>query len=67
MKKDLIAIFSITIARDEAWLFANEHHDTPDKEAVFSTRDASIGKLALKLYTTKSSILRWGNSIYKVV
>ena len=58
-KEDLIATFSINIARDEAWLFANEYHDASDKEAVLSTRDASIGKLALKLSTTKSRILRW--------
>ncbi|WP_299674735.1 DUF5995 family protein [uncultured Dokdonia sp.] len=58
-KEDLIATFSINIARDEAWIFANEYHDATDKETVFSTRDESIGKLALKLSTTKSRILRW--------
>ncbi|MEP0263197.1 DUF5995 family protein [Dokdonia sp.] len=58
-KEDLIATFSINIARDEAWIFANEYHDTSDKEAVFAKRDTSIGNLALKLSTTKSRILRW--------
>lgn len=58
-KEDLIATFSINIARDEAWLFANEYHNTTDKEAVFSKRDISIGNIALKLSTTKSRVLRW--------
>jgi hypothetical protein len=58
-KEDLIATFSINIARDEAWIFANEYHTTSDKEAVFTKRDISIGNLALKLSTTKSRILRW--------
>lgn len=58
-KEDLIATFSINIARDEAWLFANEYHNASEKETVFKKRDTSIGKLALKLSTTKSRILRW--------
>lgn len=58
-KEDLIATFSINIARDEAWIFANEYHNASDKEAVFIKRDTSIGNLALKLSTTKSRILRW--------
>ncbi len=58
-KEDLIATFSINIARDEAWLFANEYHDATDKETVFSKRDTSIGDIAIKLSTTKSRILRW--------
>lgn len=58
-KEDLIATFSINIARDEAWLFANEYHNATDKLAVFSKRDISIGNIALKLSNTKSRILRW--------
>jgi hypothetical protein len=58
-KEDLIATFSINIARDEAWIFANDYHDASDTEAVFTKRDVSIGNLALKLSTTKSRILRW--------
>ncbi|MFT5890144.1 MAG: hypothetical protein ACI9Y7_000233 [Dokdonia sp.] len=57
-KEDLIATFSINIARDEAWIFANDYHDVSDTEAVFTKRDVSIGNLALKLSTTKSRILR---------
>ena len=58
-KEDLIATFSINIARDEAWIFANDYHDASDTEAVFTKRDVSIGNIALKLSTTKSRILRW--------
>lgn len=58
-KEDLIATFSINIARDEAWLFANEYHNATNKEAIFSKRDISIGNIALKLSTIKSRILRW--------
>lgn len=58
-KEDLIATFSINIARDEAWLFANEYHNATDKLAVFSKRDISIGNIALKLSNTKNRILRW--------
>lgn len=58
-KEDLIATFSINIARDEAWLFANEYHNVIGKEAIFTKRDESIGEIALKLSTTKSRILRW--------
>ena len=58
-KEDLIATFSINIARDEAWIFANDYHNASDIEAVFTKRDVSIGNLALKLSTTKSRILRW--------
>ena len=58
-KEDLIATFSINIARDEAWIFANDYHNASDKEAIFKKRDVAIANLALKLSTTKSRILRW--------
>lgn len=58
-KEDLIATFSINIARDEAWIFANKYHNALDTEAVFTKRDRSIGNIALQLTTTKSRILRW--------
>ncbi len=58
-KEDLIATFSINIARDEAWLFANKYHDALNKETCLTDRDVSIANLAIKISTTKSRVLRW--------
>lgn len=58
-REDKIASFSINIARDGAWLFANEYHVTPNKEISLTTRDGIIALLATKLTTTKSRWLRW--------
>ncbi len=58
-KEDAIATFSINIARDEAWVFANKYHETSNKEVCVTERDQSIANLALKLSTSKSRLLRW--------
>lgn len=58
-KEDLIASFSIEIARDEAWLFANAYHEATDKEASLHERDTAIGALALRIANIKSRFLRW--------
>ena len=58
-REDKIVSFSINIARDGAWLFANEYHLTPDRDFSLSGRDTVIALLATKLTTTKSRWLRW--------
>jgi hypothetical protein len=58
-KEDAIATFSINVARDGAWVFANTYHLSTDKDKSLKRRDQAIGQLATKLYTTKSRFLRW--------
>ena len=58
-KEDAIAAFSINVARDGAWIFANTYHVSVDKQLAFERRDQVIGQLAAKLYTTKSRFLRF--------
>ncbi|RMA66193.1 DUF5995 family protein [Ulvibacter antarcticus] len=57
-REDKIASFSINIARDGAWLFANQYHIANDKEFEIECRDKIIGALAIKLTTSKSWLLR---------
>lgn len=58
-KEDKLVSFSINLARDGAWLFANQYHVSNDKSGEISSRDTIIGALANKLTTTKSRALRW--------
>lgn len=58
-REDKVVLFSINVARDGAWLFANQYHHSMDKTAEIHFRDGIIGVLATKLYTTKSRWLRW--------
>ncbi len=58
-KEDKIVTFSINLARDGAWIFANQYHISGNKPAEISQRDGIIAKLATKLTTTKSRLLRW--------
>lgn len=58
-KEDKIVSFSIYIARDGAWLFANQYHFSHDKSSEIKDRDAVIGVLSTKLTKTKSRWLRW--------
>ena len=58
-KEDAIAAFSINVARDGAWIFANTYHVSIDKQLAFERRDHVIGQLATKLYTTRSRFLRF--------
>jgi hypothetical protein len=58
-KEDAIATFSINIARDGAWIFANGYHMSMDKQQSVERRDEAIGQLATKLYTTRSRFLHW--------
>jgi hypothetical protein len=58
-KDDAIASFSINMARDGAWIFANGYHMSMDKQHSVERRDEAIGGLATKLYTTRSRFLRW--------
>lgn len=63
-KEDAVVSFSIEVARDEAWRFANEYHDTLNKEHSITERDESIARFGHKISVTKSRLLRW---ILKVV
>ncbi|QIE59757.1 hypothetical protein G5B37_09340 [Rasiella rasia] len=58
-KEDKIVTFSINIARDGAWLFANQYHMALDRAVDLKQRDGVIALLSSKLTTTKSRWLRW--------
>ncbi len=58
-REDKIVSFSINVARDGAWLFANEYHFSPKKLECLQTRDTAIGLLAEKLITQKSWLLKY--------
>jgi len=63
-KEDAVVSFSIEVARDEAWRFANEYHNAIDKVACIAERDKSIARFGNKIANTKSRLLRW---VLKVV
>jgi hypothetical protein len=56
--------FSIGIARDGAWEFAQSYHKSSDKATALAVRDDSIAKLADALANPKS---RWLNTVLKVI
>lgn len=58
-REDKIVTFSIDIARDEAWAFANQFHVSTNKAETIVKRDVIIAALGGKLITSKSRILRW--------
>ena len=58
-REDKLVSFSINIARDGAWLFANEYHFSPNKNTCLKNRDVAIGFLAEKLITQKSWVLKY--------
>lgn len=58
-KEDKLVSFSINVARDGAWLFANQFHIAVDHEDEAIQRDIIISKLAKKLITQKSFLLKW--------
>ena len=57
-KEDKVVTFSINVARDGAWLFANQYHISSNKPEEIDSRDTIIGLLATKLTKTKSWLLR---------
>lgn len=57
-KEDKVVSFSINLARDGAWLFAQEYCLLPNHETL-ERRDTVISVLANKIITTKSRWLRW--------
>ncbi|MBT0607198.1 DUF5995 family protein [Aequorivita echinoideorum] len=58
-REDKLVSFSINIARDGAWLFANEYHFSPKKLECLKKRDTAIGFLAEKIITQKSFLLKY--------
>ncbi len=58
-REDKLVSFSINIARDGAWLFANQYHISPNKAAELNSRDTIIATLAEKLITQKSWVLKY--------
>ena len=58
-REDKLVSFSINVARDGAWLFANQYHFSHSKEEEIKTRDTIIATLADKLIHQKSWILRY--------
>lgn len=58
-REDKLVNFSINIARDGAWLFANQYFFSPNKDESIKKRDQSIANLASKLITHKSWLLRY--------
>ena len=58
-REDKLVSFSINVARDGAWLFANQYHISPNKLNEINTRDTVIALLAEKLITQKSWLLKY--------
>ena len=58
-REDKLVSFSINIARDGAWLFANQYHISPNKASELKSRDTRIALLAEKLITQKSWLLKY--------
>jgi hypothetical protein len=58
-REDKLVSFSINIARDGAWLFANQYHISPNKETELKTRDTIIAAIAEKLMHQKSWLLKY--------
>lgn len=57
-KEDKVVSFSINVARDGAWFFANQYHQSENKTQEIIERDKIIGLLATKLVSSKSWLLR---------
>jgi hypothetical protein len=58
-REDKLVSFSINVARDGAWLFANQYHFSPTKEEELKIRDTIIATLAEKLIYQKSWVLKY--------
>jgi hypothetical protein len=58
-REDKLVSFSINVARDGAWLFANQYHIAPNKTEVLEGRDTIIAILAEKLIHQKSWLLKY--------
>ncbi|OAD91055.1 hypothetical protein A7A78_04365 [Aequorivita soesokkakensis] len=58
-REDKLVSFSINVARDGAWLFANQYHISPNKINELNNRDTVIAMLAEKLITQKSWLLKY--------
>lgn len=63
-REDKLAAFSIEIARDEAWLFAQEYHISAHPENCIHSRDSSIKSIGKKLVSVNSKLF---NVAIKVV
>ena len=57
-KEDKLVSFSINLARDGAWLFANEYAAAVQKDDVIKDRDKVIATLAEKIMNPKSKMLQ---------
>ena len=57
-KEDKLVSFSINIARDGAWLFANQYAAAVKKEQAIADRDQVIAALAVKIVNPKSKLLQ---------
>lgn len=58
-REDKLVSFSINLARDGAWLFANQYHFSHDKAAELTVRDALIASLGDTLIHQKSWFLKY--------
>jgi hypothetical protein len=63
---EYLANFSINIARDGAWAFANQLYQSKDKdrEPVITERDFAISVIAESLASPKS---KWINTVIRVI
>lgn len=65
-KDEMLVNFSIVIARDGAWKFANEYSKSSDKEQSILSRDAKIARLGRRIIHTGKwldfliKIIKWG-------
>ena len=58
-KEDKLVSFSINVARDGAWLFANEYAAAVIKQEAVADRDIIIAALAEKIVKPKSKLLKF--------
>jgi hypothetical protein len=64
-REDKLAAFSITIARDEAWLFAQEYHSSSEPENCIESRDIIITSLGDKLTSVNSKVFNFAINIVR--
>lgn len=65
-KDEMLVNFSIVVARDGAWKFANEYSKSTDRKQSILSRDAKISRLGRRIIDTGKwlsfliNIIRWG-------
>lgn len=58
-KEDMLLSFSINLARDGAWKFANEFYQNNNPNLLLEDRDEKISFIAFKLVEQKRKVFQW--------